>query len=191
MALCNLSGLTACTTNIWTTNKYRLMRLKLKTCTCYLYSMLIELEVIKTIVSNCNKDIGACYTRAWIKINVDPKQTCQVQIMSIHNTVDCRARLTSVLRVVFEDATLTKCCVWRRDSNEERHLPHIKAWRYLSVSITSAYMHLCTICCFQIYSTRSYLWSVKKNSTIQIQSELVSPFRTRIDLDPHSRVASP
>ena len=53
-------------------------------------------------------------------------------------------------------------------------------------------MHLRANCCFQIYGTHSYLRSVD-NFTLQSRYDLdlASPLRIRIDLDPHSRVASP
>ena len=96
--------------------------------------------------------------------------------------VNCRSRFTSVLRVVFEDETL----------NTVRLLPLIKAQRYLHApAVTCVYMHLHANCCFQICSISSYLCSVEYFTQIQIDLDLASPPRIRIDLDLRSRGASP
>ena len=123
---------------------------------------------------------GARYTRAQIQIDEDPNLPSQDHQYCVY-MVNRRSRFASVLRVAFEDA----------NANAVRPLPRIQAWRYSHESFTCAYLHLRTICCFQIYSTSSYLRSVENFRQIQIDLDLASPLTIRIDLDPRSRVASP
>ena len=59
------------------------------------------------------------------------------------------------------------CCVWKRNTNAMWLLPRIKARVR-----TCAYMHVHANCCFQIYSTPSYLRSVENDTQIQIRSGL-------------------
>ena len=74
------------------------------------------------------------------------------------------------------------CCVWRHSA---------KARRYSRASVTCAYVHWHANCCFQIYSTSSYLRSVENFTQIQIDLDLASPLTILFDMDPRSRVASP
>ena len=88
-------------------------------------------------------------------------------------------------RIAFEDTMLTQCdfnCILKRDT--------ICVWvHYLCIHA------LCANCCFQIYSTRSYLNSLENFTQIQIWSGLGKStykwLKIRIVLDPRSHVASP
>ena len=122
---------------------------------------------------------GACYTRAQIQINANPKWSCQVRdyvyMVDLHSL---DSRFTSVLRVVFEDATLTQCDFYRVLKRDAIHV-----WQLL--------VYTCNYALIVVFKSTasSYLCSVENFMQIQIDLDLASPPTIRIDLDPHSHVA--
>ena len=112
-------------------------------------------------------DMGARYTRAPIQINVDFRNPDWVY------TVNRRFRSTCVLRVAFEDSTLTQChfCwVLMRDA----------------ICMRSLHVHTCT--CLLIVVVRFY--SILRQQFF-CELGLIWISGIRIDLDLHPCVVSP
>ena len=96
-------------------------------------------------------------------------------------TVNRRSRFTSVLRVAFEDTRLTQL----------RLLPRIKVQPICTHPLL---VHTCTYALLVLFksTTHAAIYEVQKIlSKSRYDLDLVSPLRIRIDLDSHSRVASP
>ena len=139
-------------------------------CTCsFLLALFKRPKIVLKILNN-----GARYTRAQIQINTDPKWSCQAQIIK-----------TACTRWI-ADLDSHLCCVTQYDFYLVLKRDAIRVRLLLC-----AYVHLRANCCFQIYSTSSYLRSVENFTQIQIDLALAWALRIRIDPDPCSRVASP
>ena len=83
---------------------------------------------------------------------------------------------------MFEDATLTKCDIYstlKRGAIQVRPLL-VHTCTYALIVVLKSTAHVAT-----------YEVKCKKNSIIHIRSELVSPLKIHIGLDPCSQVASP